>query len=238
MRRHRNQVYFLLAAQWGKGKLENSSEFIVSALQGFAADIGHGDSCFGDDLVISIAAAIEQATVSETERRAVYPESGGNLMHMMIVRHQRRTAKSIRIKNFQTDTSMAINVASSAMLGLPGIIFAASGASFSPFSVLAMATGLAFAVWRAFEKPVRWEDACLLHALNMEANFHGVVPKDLAEKLGATLESNYGYKKALNSNEVVDILDRLVAWQALDQIPEGFRVTESVKFWRGPWKSE
>lgn len=159
-------------------------------------------------------------------------------MHMMIVRHQRRTAKSIRFKNFQTDTSMAINVASSALLGLPAIISAASGDSFSPFSVLAMATGLAFTVWRAFEKAVRWEDACLLHALNMEANFHGIVPKDLAEKMGATLGSNYGYKKALNSNEVVDILDRLVAWQALDRVPEGFRVIESVKFWREPWKSE
>lgn len=101
-----------------------------------------------------------------------------------------------------------------------------------------IAAGLSFAIWRLFEKSVRWEDACLLHALNKRANFHNYVSKPEAQSLGPVLVSEYGYKKGSNSNEVDDILDRLTAWHALEGVPGGYMVREYVMFWRGPWLSD
>jgi hypothetical protein len=214
--------------------LAQEKDFVARTLWRFAAEAEQTDAQFDEAIVASIAEAIERATVSEVEGRAVYPKSDPNLMQLIVVRHEWRTAKSIRWKNFQADTSLAVNAATSALLGTPVII----GATAITPALWAMAVGLAFTVWRTLEKPVRWEDACTLHALGKEANFYEIVSQDVAEGMGKMLVDHYGYKKGLNSNEVADILDRLIAWGAIERVLGGYKVLESVKFWNGPWLSD
>jgi hypothetical protein len=154
-------------------------------------------------------------------------------MGMMVVRHERRTAKSIRWQNFQVDMSVGVHGAISALFAIPTL----TATSATGIPLVVMAIGLAFTVWRALEKTVKWEEACLLHAMASQANFLDVIDESVALGLGQVMVEKYGYVKGQNANEIQDIIDRLVGWKALERVPGGYKILESVRFWQSPWQS-
>ena len=202
---------------------------ISSVIERFLVETGSPSTAVDADLVDQLVDAIERAyeTSVETVRE---PSGGGNSSHMemIVFRQGRRTAKSISFRNISADATTGSQALLTALTGshaIAGILSTGTaGLTFLPFIV-----GFAFTLWKSMEKTIGWAEACLLYALSEEANFTDFVSYDVAYAMGPVLKERFGYAKGTNSNEVEDLLDKLVAHGALQRDARGFRLLEGVK---------
>lgn len=195
----------------------------------FLADADAAPDMVDNDLVALLSSSIDRAT--ETAYEPVQEIVGGNdpsKMSLIYIRHGRRTAKSIDFKNFTADATTATNAMLVTLTGTPAIATMLSsgsvGATFLPFVV-----GVTFTFWKSFEKTIGWPEACLFFALHEEANFHDFVSDQVVSGMGPILKNRFGYAKAMNSNEMDDLLDKLVAHGALRRDVNGYRLMEGVR---------
>lgn len=214
--------------------MENSTAFdcqeqISEIIQRFLFEAGKGGTVVDSDLANHLGRSVERATETVTE--PVQEMIGGddpNSMGMIVIRHGRRTAKSTHFRNFSADATMASHALLVALTGSPVIATTLStgliGATFLPFVV-----GVAFTLLKSLEKTIGWPEACLFFALHEEANFTDFVSYEVAHSMGPVLKNRFGYAKGTNSNELEDLLDKLVAHGALQRDVHGFRLMEGVR---------
>jgi hypothetical protein len=202
---------------------------IKAIIQALLTQAGASSTVVDNDLADLLWSSIERAT--ETVTTSVQEESGGDdplNMGMIIVRHGRRTAKSIHFRNFSADTTLASHALLTALTGSPAIAATLSigvvGATFLPFVI-----GVAFTLWKSLEKTIGWPEACLFFALHEEASFTDFVSYEVANNMGSVLKNRFGYAKGTNTNELDDLLDKLVAHGALQRDVNGFRLMEGVR---------
>lgn len=197
-------------------------------LRGFFSDAGVGAEAVDGGLVQALSSSIARATETDTENvEEIVGGDDPHSMSMIYIRHGRRTAKSIHFRNFSADATTATQATLVALTGTPAIATILSsgviGATFLPFVV-----GVAFTLYKTFEKTIGWPESCLFFALHQEANFHDFVSEEVAKSMGPVLRDRYGYAKGDNTNEVDDLLDKLQAHGAVRKDVGGYRLMEGV----------
>ena len=206
----------------------SNEEQVRIVLSRFLSDAGAGTEALDDALVQALTSSIESATKTATEN--VQEIVGGDdprSLSMIYVRHGRRTAKSIHFRNISADATTATQATLVALTGTPALATILSsgviGATFLPFVI-----GVAFTLYKTFEKTIGWPEACLFFALHQEANFHDFISEEVAKSMGPILRDRYGYAKGENTNEVDDLLDKLQAHGALRKDVGGYRLMEGI----------
>ncbi|MCC6204315.1 MAG: hypothetical protein IT533_04945 [Hyphomicrobiales bacterium] len=108
-------------------------------------------------------------------------------------------------------------------------VAAAPPATFPGFLI-----GVGFAVFRAFAHPIGYGEAALLHRMVQLSETRNYLTDQDLKLVGRDLVDIYGYAKGTNNNEVASLLDSLKSWNAIEAVPNGYKVRESVPFGLGP----
>lgn len=210
-------------------------ELVSEVLRRFAAGDPQAENAINEVLVGALAEAV-RANHSVTHEPLI-EHVGGNdprMLNTIRVKHGRRTAKSVALKNFGWDSTQSGHAFITGLLGTPAIgstlLTGSAGLTFLPFVV-----GVAVTILRAYERPVEWAAACLLFLMHEAANGGDFVSYPLATGLGQELQSRFSYAKGASATEVQDLLDKLEAVGAIRARLTGYEILEKVVFVSDEW---
>lgn len=185
----------------------------------------------------NIVALAERVVLASLDQRIVElaPEviGGGRpgSLGMILVRKRQRLAYSIKLSNFMRDPIVS---ASASALGMFAISYISTVAAAPPATFPGFLIGVGFAVFRAFAHPIGYGEAALLHRMVQLSETKNFLTDQDLKSVSRDLVEIYGYAKGANSNEVASLLDSLKSWNAIESVPGGYKVRESVPFGLGP----
>lgn len=198
---------------------------------------GLGSAASDENEHQNVVGVAERVVLASLDQRRVElaPEviGGGSpgSLGMILVRKRQRLAYSIKFSNFLRDPIVS---ASASALGMFTISYVPTVAAAPPPTFPGFLIGLGFAVFRAFAHPIGYGEAALLHRMVQLSETRNYLTDQDLKLVGRDLVEIYGYAKGTNNNEVASLLDSLKSWNAIEVVPNGYKVRESVPFGLGP----
>jgi hypothetical protein len=192
----------------------------------------------GDDIAHQAAVeAAEQVVIASLVQHCVEltPEivggGGSGSLGMMLVRKRQRLAYSIKFSNFMRDPIVSTNASA---LWTFAAVYIPSVAADLPPTFPGFLIGVGFALLRTIAHPIGYGEAALLHRMVQLSEMRDYLTRQDLVSVGNDLVEIYGYVKGNNSYEVASLLISLESWNAIESVPNGYRVLESVPFGLGP----